>query len=111
MVFTIQADHAGFSSPRAAAQISICVLIPSTELGLSEILMELPQLLRKFSWIPPGTCQTPLLSSVHSKISWLKVTEGKGSGLEAGWWPEPFLSSGLSCWLVAGVVWKAAYEQ
>jgi len=46
VVFTAQADYSGFSSPHAAAQTSICMLVPRTELGLSETLMKLTWLLR-----------------------------------------------------------------
>lgn len=53
----------------------ITVLVLSTEMRLSDTLMELMWLLRKFTWMQACSCQTPLLSCVHSRMPWLKVTE------------------------------------
>lgn len=64
----------------------ITLLVPSTGMRLSDTLMELTWLLRKCTWMQAGTCQTPLLSCVHSRMLWLKVTEGQSH--EPGWWPE-----------------------
>lgn len=82
----------------------ITVLVPSTEMGLCDSLMELMWLLRKCTWMQAGICQTPLLSCVHSRMPWLKVTEGQSH--EPGWWPESwaFPVFRRRCWLVAGVM-------
>lgn len=53
----------------------ITVLVLSTEMRLSDTLMERMWLLRKLTWMQAGSCQTPLLSCVHSRMPWLKVTE------------------------------------
>lgn len=81
----------------------VTVLVPSTEMRLSDTLMELMWLLRKCTWMQAGTCQTPLLSCVHSRMPWLKVTERQGHepGGRVVIWVlslSSLLGGAASCW-------------
>lgn len=89
----------------------ITVLVPSTEMRLSDTLMEFMWLLRKFTWMQAGTCQTPPLSCVHSRMAWLKGTEGQShepGGRLVTWVLSPSsLLEGAAGWLL---VWWGSMQ-